>query len=1042
MDFLKATTCPVLTNRSRSANQTMIILHASWGNGTPVLWTERKVSEEDIPVPVPGRLPAHPGPLFFDGGEETLRQAVAAAGLRLPSELLQRSFVVREAWLPTRGKLPVPSNPTLISAEVGTGPLRLVPWEVRGLTLHVTFLADLMGFTSPEGSPARGVFPSRELFWFSSLSSLALDLVMRQRYLPSLVGEARGFRPLWEPWLEEHEKARLAVLERCMPDVVRCLVPIGEKRAPDVPPQQLVLEILTTLVDALVRESVPWAGQRAEREFESVDEAWMAFLRPGCEARRLMPSRPVSEFRSRLDRWKRPLLLASASAYRLCLRLEEPGETEGTWTVRLLVQSRRDPSLLLPVESAWEGECLLDGEAMEYLLLAIGQAGELCRGLKQDGGRIPWGFEMDTPGAFRFLHDEAPVLEASGFWVLLPAWWAPGGRRRSLSVRGRVKAPSSEPSGGLGAGAMLDVDWSLALDDREISLQELEDLARAKTPLVKFRGQWAELDSVALMTAEDFMKKHAGRAVSAREIVKESLAGETASHLVVSGLELEGWVNDLVRNLKGEAIPQLLSAPQGLEGTLRPYQMRGLSRLDYLARWGLGACLADDMGLGKTIQALSLVVRSFEQGEKQPVLLVCPTSVLNNWEREATRLAPGLRINVHHGASRLRGATFIAAAAEVQMVLTAYPLLSRDRHFLAEMDWAGVILDEAQNIKNPETAQWKAVRSLRARYRVALTGTPVENHVGDLWSLMEFLNPGFLGSRSGFRSHFLLPIQREGDPEAARRLRGLTAPFILRRLKTDPDIVPDLPEKQEMKVWCTLTREQASLYRAVLRELEESLEHSEGIARKGLVLASLSKLKQICNHPAHFLRDGSRLKERSGKLARLTEMIEVLLASGDRALIFTQFREMGHLLKDHLLESFGREALFLHGGVPRKKRDEMVRRFQEEDKAPPLFILSLKAGGTGLNLTRAAHVFHFDRWWNPAVEDQATDRVYRIGQMRDVQVHKFICAGTLEEHIDELIDHKRQVAGEVVGTGESWLTELSNEDIRDLVALDMKAVKD
>lgn len=1020
----------------------MVILHASWSNGTPVFWTERKIPEGEFPVQVPGRLPVHPGPLLLDGREEGLRQAVAAAGLRFPSELLQRAFIDREVWLPTRGKLPIPSNPTLYPGEVGKGKLRLVPWEVRGLPVHVTFLTELMDFTSREDFPVKGVLPGKELFWFSSLSSLALALVMRQRYLPSLVAGKKGFCPLWEPWLEEPERERLTALAKCMPGVVRCMHLPGEKRAPVTSPYQLVLEIVTGVVDALVREAVPEPDHRTEREFDSIDEAWMSFLRAGREGRELTPSRPVVEFLSRLDRWKRPLQLASTSMYRLCFRLEEPEEEENLWTIRLLVQSRRDPSLFLPIEATWEERTLLDGEAMEYLLLAIGQASELCPGLKQKASTIPWGFETDTAGAFRFLREEAPALEASGFGVFLPGWWIQGGRRRSLSVRGRVKAAASESSGGAGMGTLLDVDWSMALGDREISLQELEDLARVKTPLVRFRGQWTELDSVALMNAADFMKKHAGRAVSAREIVKESLAGETGSHLSVSGLDLEGWVKDLVRNLKGEGIVDLLPAPKRLEATLRPYQVRGFSWLDYLARWGLGACLADDMGLGKTIQALSLVMRRFEGGEKQPVLLVCPTSVLNNWEREAARFAPGLKVHLHHGVSRLKGVTFIAAAAEAQMVLTGYPLLSRDRNFLSEVPWSGVILDEAQNIKNSETAQSKAVRSLRAGYRVALTGTPVENHVGDLWSVMDFLNPGFLGSRSDFRRHFFLPIQREGDLEAALRLKNLTAPFILRRLKTDPDIVPDLPEKQEMKVWCTLTREQASLYRAVLRELETSLEQAEGIGRKGFVLATLSRLKQVCNHPAHFLGDGSRLKGRSGKLARLTEMIEVLLENGDRALIFTQFREMGDLLRGHLSERFGREVLFLHGGVRRKKRDEMVRRFQEEDKAPSLFILSLRAGGTGLNLTRAAHVFHFDRWWNPAVEDQATDRAYRIGQTRDVQVHKFLCAGTLEERIDELIDHKRQVAGEVVGTGESWLTELSDDDLRELVALDVKAVKD
>ncbi len=1019
----------------------MIILHVSWGPDGPELWTERSLTEGGSPVRIPGRPSTRPGLLMFDGGEEGLRQAVAAAELRLPLEFLRGSFRIREAWLPTRGKQPVPSNPVICLVDEARGRLRQVPWEVTTLPVHVSFLLDLMVFASKGDFPVRGVLPGRDLFWSASLCSQVLSLIMRQEYLPSLAGDTKGTRVLWEPWPGEAEQGRLDELARRMPDAVRCLRRCREKNAPRVAPEMVVREIVENLVDALVREAVPWPGQRSEREYGSIDEAWMAFLGPRKEKQTLAPSPAVSEFAVRLDRWKRPLRLLAASPYRLCFRLEEPEEEQSPWIVRLLVQARHDPSLLVSLEAAWGGETLLDGLATEYLLLAIGQAGELCPELKQRGSAMPWGFETDRFGALRFLREVAPALETSGFGVSLPSWWTPVGRRH-LSVRGRVKASSVEPSGGLGAGAMLEVDWSLALDEREISLEELEELARAKVPLVKFRGQWTELDPAVLMNAADFMAKQAIQGVSAREVLKDSLAGETVSHLAVSELELEGWVADLVRNLRGERPPERLEVPQGLEATLRPYQVLGFSWLDYLARWGLGACLADDMGLGKTIQALALVARRLEYGESQPVLLICPTSVINNWEREAARFFPGLRVHLHHGASRLRGAAFVAAAAKAQMVLTGYPLLSRDRDFLCEVDWAGVILDEAQNIKNPETAQSKAVRSLRARYRVALTGTPVENHVGDLWSLMDFLNPGFLGSRSAFRRDFFLPIQRSGDSAAARRLRNLTAPFILRRLKSDPDIVPDLPEKQEMKVWCALTREQASLYRVVLRELEESLEDAKGMGRKGLVLASLSRLKQICNHPAHFLGDGSRLKGRSGKLDRLTEMIEVLLESGDRALIFTQFREMGDLLRNHLSEVFGREVLFLHGGVSRKKRDEMVHRFQGEDKGPPIFILSLRAGGTGLNLTRAAHVFHFDRWWNPAVEDQATDRAYRMGQTRDVQVHKFLCAGTLEDRVDELIDRKREVAGEIVGVGENWLTELSDGELRELVALDGKAVTD
>ncbi len=395
---------------------------------------------------------------------------------------------------------------------------------------------------------------------------------------------------------------------------------------------------------------------------------------------------------------------------------------------------------------------------------------------------------------------------------------------------------------------------------------------------------------------------------------------------------------------------------------------------------------------------------------------------------------------VHHGITRTKGAAFEKEAKKQAIVISSYALLHRDFETLKSVPWSGVILDEAQNIKNPETKQARTARALGADYRVTLTGTPVENNIGDLWSIMEFLNPGFLGTQSTFKRTFFVPIRANRDPEAVGQLKRLTGPFILRRLKSDKTIIADLPEKMEMKVFCTLTKEQASLYVAVVREATPELDSAEGIQRRGLILGTLSKLKQVCNHPMQFLGDNSVIPGRSGKLARLSEMLEEIIEVGDRALVFSQFAEMGGILRRHLQETFGREVLFLHGAVPKKKRDQMVERFQANGDGPRIFILSLKAGGMGLNLTGANHVFHFDRWWNPAVENQATDRAFRIGQTRNVQVHKFLCVGTLEEKIDEMIERKKEIAEGVVGTGEGWLTELSTAELKELFALRKEAV--
>ncbi len=529
--------------------------------------------------------------------------------------------------------------------------------------------------------------------------------------------------------------------------------------------------------------------------------------------------------------------------------------------------------------------------------------------------------------------------------------------------------------------------------------------------------------------------------VRLRDVLRSVLApGHGLQGVQVQEIRFPEQLGAFVERLKEKRNFELLSQPKGFVGALRRYQITGFSWLVFMSQWGLGSCLADDMGLGKTIQTLALVQYYWERGERRPVLLVCPTSVVYNWKREAERFTPELPVLVHHGADRDRSRSFLERAQEQALVISSYSLLAKDLDILSQVDWQGVVLDEAQNIKNPETKQARAARSLRADYRIALTGTPVENNVGELWSIMEFLNPGWLGSRRSFRTTFLTPIEKRGDEQAATQLRKLVGPFILRREKTDRSIVSDLPEKLEMKVYCNLTREQGLLYKGVLRKMEEQLEETTGMKRRGLILATLTRLKQICNHPAQYLGDDGKLDSRSGKLTRLVEMLEEILTVDDRALIFTQFAKMGALLQRYLSDRFGVEVPFLHGGVPGKQRERLIAAFQAKD-GPPIFVLSLKAGGLGLNLTRANHVFHFDRWWNPAVENQATDRAFRIGQHRNVQVHKFICVGTLEENIDRMIERKKDLADRVVGAGETWLTELSNEEIRKLLALRPEALE-
>jgi SNF2 family DNA or RNA helicase len=538
-----------------------------------------------------------------------------------------------------------------------------------------------------------------------------------------------------------------------------------------------------------------------------------------------------------------------------------------------------------------------------------------------------------------------------------------------------------------------------------------------------------------------FEKKPAGRASLADFLrMASGLDEEDAEVPGVDVLTAEGWLADLLRS--EAALETEFVTPRELKGRLRPYQEKGVTWLRSLLGRGLGSCLADDMGLGKTIQFLATLLSAREAGEAiRPSLLVCPTSVVENWVQEAARFAPDLTVAVHHGPERAAGEDFSALVKRTDLLVTTYSLAHRDRALLTEVNWEYLALDEAQNIKNPGTAQSRAVRALRSTRRAALTGTPLENRLSELKAILDFLNPGLLGSDEAFRRTFSVPIERHHDPVARERLRRLTAPFLLRRTKTDPAIAPDLPDKIETKEWVGLSREQATLYRATTKALLEGIGKAQGQSRRAKVLLLLLRLKQICNHPALFLGDGSRLDGRSSKLTRLLAMLEETEAESRPSLLFTQFSEMGHLLVRALRDKFDKEILFLHGGVPRLARAEMVRRFQEDDDPPLFFVLSLKAGGAGLNLTRASHVFHVDRWWNPAVEDQATDRAFRIGQTRHVQVHKFVCRGTLEERIDGMIDEKKELARSIIGAGESWITELSNEELAELVALGRDAVE-
>ncbi|RKN34789.1 DEAD/DEAH box helicase [Micromonospora musae] len=1029
----------------------MLVIHGLWLPGAPgepvlAVWGEESALPAEAPRR-PGRPPRErPHPFAADHPALAAALAEVAEPTGLGSALLT---------LPARGGVPLES-PELVRPAVGDPPrgrVTLTGWRVPVLRYATDAALPLL-----RALDELPVAPGATLRHLAELAHFAVDLVARGRVLPG-VADGHPARAVWRPLLTGVDAGWARSLALALP-------PAARAAEPDRAPGDLLTNALDALADAAARAVLAETALARGMRPGGPLPAWLAAL-AGPQREFTADPAALAALRTELDAWQRD---AAGGRVRASFRLVEPppeeitepvlvtvpgaeaadlvgpgAVAEGRWRLEFGLQAADEPSLHVDAGQVWRDPAAVTalagrtGNAQETLLAELGRASRLWPELDEAlRTAAPELLELDVEGAHRFLREGAPVLHAAGFGVLLPSWWRRPSARLGARLRARGRAAPgtvATTGGGVGLDALVDYRWEVALGDQPLSAEELASLASLKTPLVRLRGRWVELDPKRLAAGLRLLRSSGELTIA--DLLRLGLtAGDDEAALPVLEVTADGALGDL---LAGSVERRLtpLDPPASFRGVLRPYQRRGLAWLAFLQSLGLGGVLADDMGLGKTVQLLALLAG--DPPSAGPTLLVCPMSLVGNWQREAARFAPDLRVHVHHGAERARGAEFTEAVQRADLVLTTYSVAARDAVALAGIDWHRVVVDEAQAIKNAATRQAEAVRALPARQRVAVTGTPVENRLADLWSIMQFVNPGLLGPAATFKKRYAEPIERHGDAEAAERLRRITGPFVLRRLKTDSSIISDLPEKLEMEVVCNLTAEQASLYRAVVDDMLAKIESSEGIERRGLVLATMTRLKQICNHPAQLLRDGSPLDGRSGKLARLEEILDEVLAAGEKALLFTQYAEFGGMLRGHLSARFGREVLFLHGGVGKADRDAMVTRFQSPD-GPPIFVLSLKAGGTGLTLTAANHVVHVDRWWNPAVEDQATDRAFRIGQRRRVQVRKFVCAGTVEEKVAALIADKRNLAARVVGTGEQWVTELSTTQLRELFALEAGAV--
>ena len=937
----------------------------------------------------------------------------------------------------------------------------LLKREIRGITLNNLDAFHML--LNIDRNRLNEIGLSQELKFWITVAKFTAELIIKHKYLPSLtINRAQkkvNSQWRWHTSDSEYIDKKKALCSN-MPTGCKAYFPLGSEEFVYINSTRLVSNFMDAMIDSMVRTSCSGINKDnddLEDGVNNLSSTWMHSLFSE------LPEIPVDtndqiKMLNEYKKWIEPIKNKNKNKnknfkFRTCFKVIPPIREE-EWTIEYVLQAKDDPSLMLPAKMIFEESVdtitYLNkkfNNPQERLLEDLAVASKVFIPIERSlYDAVPVECKLSMEEAYSFLRESAYFLKEKGFGIMAPAWW-----KKPSKISVKLKEKNCSTNNNLAAKSIfnmdtiLEYDWKLALDGNEISEKEFEKISNLKVPFIQFRGQWVEVDIHQIKTlAKMKINKGLNGKIPVGELLRLNLSDEEIIPGVsVDNIDNQEAVEHFFQKLFNLNNIEQVDIPLGFRGTLREYQKRGFYWLIFLRNYGIGACLADDMGLGKTIQSICLMLYEREKGlTDNPTLIICPTSVVGNWEKEIEKFAPGLKSVVHHGNNRWSYETFSTEIHKNEVVITTYALIVRDKDLFQKEQWAGIILDEAQNIKNSASKQTQYIKTLKAEYKVALTGTPVENRLSDLWSIMDFLNKGYLYNWSTFRSEFAVPIERDGDSKKSNKLKKIIAPFVLRRLKTDTNVIKDLPEKIETKEYAPLTKEQATLYQAVVKDCLNKIDSSEGIKRRGLIISSLTKFKQICNHPVQFLKDNGDIEGRSGKLESLLEMLEVVVAEGDRSLVFTQFAEMGHILQSELAEKLGVRTLFLHGGTSRKKREELINIFQNESKEPMVFILSLKAGGVGLNLTKANHVFHFDRWWNPAVENQATDRAFRIGQLKNVHVHKFICRGTLEEKIDEMLERKQALAESIVSTNENWISEMSNEELTKLFILDHDKVID
>ncbi len=1026
-----------------------------WGE----VWRRPPVADEQPIAVLPHPLP-HP---YCVSDRDLISWLTTHSGLK-PQHLT--SIDRCNLAIPTCDRLPMISEQTVLDG----GEVYLQPWQVTGVSLSAI---DAYGWLSRLPLHAVGAeqeWISQSLMYWIHVVRWVMNLLVRGKYVPQVVNRGDAdqvqYQAQWQALLDSTtDQNHLQHFVQHFPSSCR-FYSHQTDRSPQIDlttnPEMLLRRVVNQLIDEVVR-SQPITQESTPKEVlvsKSATTQKRIVAQFGSIAPWLFPSlskletQQAQTLQTHLKSWYAPLQTNPAN-FRVALKLSPPLYGAKEWEIEYGMQTIDGRDRWLSAAVIWNhpvrqmefaGKMLRDPQ--ETLLSGLGTASKIFPILESSlKTSKPIQGKIDPTQAYELIRYTGLQLQEHGIGVVLPEGLADraGGTAR-FGIKLAADLPKLKGMERLGLHGMLNFKWELAIGKHTLTKKEFDRLVAMNMPIVEINGEWVELRPSDVRAAQAFFEnRKANPTLTLEDIMRISSGeGKMIEKLPVVDFEASGVLQELITTLQDNQAPQSIDQPTDFQGQLRPYQGRGVGWLAFLEQWGLGACLADDMGLGKTLQFLGFLLHLKSQNNlNEPALLICPTSVMGNWEREAKKFAPSLKVLLHHGSGRSIDAAFTRLVTQYDLVITSYALVARDLITLNKTPWRGIALDEAQNIKNAESKQSQAIRELEGKFKIALTGTPVENRLTELWSIMEFLNPGYLGSKQFFQRRFAIPIEKYGDSLSLQTLRNLVQPFILRRLKTDRTIIQDLPEKQEMTVFCNLTPEQAGLYQTTVDQSLDAIDAADGIQRRGMILALLTRLKQICNHPGLVqapLPSPADLPKASSKLQRLIEMLEVITTQGDRVLIFTQFAEWGKQLQKVLPIALNEEALFLYGSTTRPKREEMIDRFQNDPRAPKILILSLKAGGVGLNLTRANHVFHFDRWWNPAVENQATDRAFRIGQTRNVQVHKFICIGTLEERIHDLIESKRALAEQVVGAGENWVTELDTDQLRQLLVLDRSSV--